>query len=114
MINNAYALFIKAIGEDEYIENKKKYQDALRKEQRCWGEWMKVRKEISNSLDKDSRSYYDECTNMMLRTKLLQLKNQNRALGMFGHEEAECVLPEDCSNKELVEYPGFNVVWANH
>ena len=51
---------------------------------------------------------------MVKRFKLLQLKNQNQALGMCGHEVAECVLPEDCSDKVLLEYPGFDIVWAKH
>ena len=26
----------------------------------------------------------------------------------------DCILPQDCSDKALLEYPGFDVVWARH
>ena len=35
-------------------------------------------------------------------------------LGMTSGEIIECLLPEDCSDQELLEYPGFNVVRASH
>ncbi len=114
MIKDAYSAFIKAVGEDEYNDNKSHYQEALRKEQLCWDKWMETRGTISNKLDKDIRIYYDECTNLVRRTKLLQVKNQNQALGMTGHEPLDCVLPDDCSDKALLNYPGFDKVWAKH
>ena len=114
MINDAYSAFIKAVGEDEYQENKADYQEALRKEQQCWNDWMECRKTVSQKLAIDLKTVYDKCTNQTIRTKLLQLKNQNHALGMCGHEELECVLPYDCSDEALLEYPGFDIVWAKH
>ena len=114
MITEAYAAFIKAVGENEYIEDSNKYQNALRKEQKCWNDWIYYRYEMSQKLPSDIKRFYDNCTNMVKRFKLLQLKNQNQALGMCGHEVAECVLPEDCSDKVLLEYPGFDIVWAKH
>jgi len=114
MIADAYSAFIKAISEDEYIENRVHYQEALHKEQSCWNKWMETREMISSKLDKDTRRYYDDCTNLVRRTKLIQVKNQNKALGITGHEPLDCVLPDDCSDKALLEYPGFDKVWAKH
>jgi len=114
MIDNAYSAFIEAVGNDEDIRNKKDYQESLRKEQKCWNEWMVYRTEVSGKLSSDIRKIYDDCTNLTMRTKLRQLKNQNQALGMCGHEVIECVLPDDCSDKALLNYPGFDKVWAKH
>ncbi len=114
LVADAYSAFIKAVGDDEYQENKPRYQEALREEQQCWNDWMECRKNISQRLATDLRYVYDKCTNQMMRTKLLQLKNQNHALGICGHEEMECVLPYDCSDKVLLDYPGFDIVWAKH
>lgn len=114
MINNAYSAYIRAIGEEEYIDNKSGYLQSLRKEQICWNEWMECRKSISQMIPLDIKRFYDNCTNMVKRTKLFQLKNQNNALGMCGYEVVECVLPENCSDKALLSYPGFDIVWAKH
>lgn len=114
MIANAYTAFIETIGHDEDIEHKTQYQESLRKEQQCWNNWMEHRESVSDKLPADFKTIYDECTNLTMRTKLLQLKNQNKALGVCGHEVLECVLPDDCSDNALLKYPGFNVVWARH
>lgn len=114
MLSDAYAAYINAIGANNYIDNKVKYQEALRKEQKCWNEWMYCRASLSCKLPSEIKRFYDNCTNMVRRTKLLQLKNQNQALGMFGHEVVDCVLPDDCSDKALLNYPGFDKVWEKH
>ena len=114
MIKDSYSSFIKAVGEDEYNDNKEHYQEALRKEQSCWDKWMETREIISDKLDEDTRQYYDECTNLVRRVKLIQVKNQNQALGVTGHEPFDCILPDDCSDKALLEYPGFDKIWAKH
>lgn len=114
MIADAYSAFIGAVGKDEYIEHKAQYQEALRNEQKCWNEWMNCRTSLSQKLPSDIKRYYDNCTNMVRRTKLHQLKNQNQALGMCGQEVLDCVLPDDCSDKVLLNYPGFDKVWAKH
>lgn len=62
----------------------------------------------------DIKKVYDIGTNQMLRTKLHQLKNQNQGLGVTGDEVLKCVLPEDCSDKALLDYPGFDIIWAKH
>ena len=114
MITDAYSAYIKTIGEDDYLENKANYQESLRKEEKFWNEWMYYRGVLSVNMPSDIKRYYDNCTNMVKRTKLLQLKNQNRALGMCGHEEAECVLPDNVSDNVLLNYPGFDIVWEKH
>ena len=114
MIEEAYSAYIKAVGEDEYMKQKSKYQKSLRKEQKCWEEWVECRKEISQMLTGEIKNVYDFSTNQMLRTKLYQLKNQNRDLGLTSEEIIKCALPENCSDKVLLEYPGFDKVWAKH
>ena len=114
MIADAYSAYIKAIGEDEYVENKTKYQESLRKEQECWDKLLNCRNENSKLLNDDIKKVYEIGTNQMLRAKLYQLKNQNRDLGMTSGEVMKCALPEDCSDKVLLEYPGFDKVWAKH
>ena len=69
---------------------------------------------ISKELPDEIKQCYDNCTNMVKRTKLLQLKNQNQGLGMTSGEIIDCLLPEGCSDKALLNYPGFDVVWAKH
>ena len=114
MIDDAYAAFIKAVGEKEYNDQKEQYQEALRQEQNCWNEWMQCRKSISQNLTGEQKNLYDISTNQMFRTKLYQLKNQNQDLGMASGEVFDCALPMDCSDKALLNYPGFDVVWAKH
>ena len=114
MIADAYSAYIMAVGEDEYIEQKTTYQEALRKEQRCWDELLECRKETSKLLTGDLKKVYELGTNQMLRTKLYQLKNQNQDLGMTSGEVMKCALPENCSYKELLEYPGLDKIWAKH
>lgn len=114
MIDNAYSAFIEAVGNDEYIRAKEDYQKSLRKEQKCWNEWMECRAEVSGKLSSDIRKFYDDCTNLTMRTKLFQLKNQNQGEGMTSGEIIKCLLQEDCSDKALLNYPGFDKVWAKH
>lgn len=114
MIAQAYSVFIDAVREDDYEENKKAYEKALRQEQKCWEKLVKCREEISEALSGDLKNAFDIGTNQMMRTKLLQLKNQNRNLGMINGDIMKCELPDDCSDKELLEYPGFNKVWAKY
>lgn len=114
MIADAYSAYITAVGKDEYIEQKTKYQESLRKEQKYWNELLECRKKTSQLLTDDIKKVYDIGTNQMLRTKLYQLKNQNQDLGMISGEVMKCALPEDCSDKALLDYPGFNIIWAKH
>ena len=116
MISDAYSAFINAVGEDEYMKQKSELQVALRKEQKCWNEWMKCRQNVSKKLSDEDRVVYDVCTNMAFRTKLLQLKNQNQGLGIISGEIARCVLPAPsrCSDNMILQYPGFDKVWAKH
>ena len=114
MIADAYSAYIMAVGEDEYIEQKTEYQESLRKEQRCWDDLLECRKKTSQLLAGDIKKVYDISTNQMIRTKLYQLKNQNQDLGMTSGEVMKCALPEDCSDKVLLDYPGFDKIWAKH
>lgn len=114
MIADAYSAYIMAVGEDEYIKQKTEYQESLRKEQICWDDLLECRKKTSLLLTDDIKKVYDISTNQMIRTKLYQLKNQNQDLGMISGEIMKCALPEDCSDKVLLDYPGFNKIWAKH
>lgn len=112
MIDNAYSAFVDAVSNDKYMDQKEECIKALRHEQDCWNKWIQHRDRVSKKLPNDIRTAYDECTNLTKRTKLLQLKNQNQGLGVTSGDILECVLPDGCSDKELLEYPGFDKVWA--
>ena len=116
MIADAYDAFVNAANlfEEFDQEELRAYCQSLRKEQDRWEKWMTVRKNVSKELATDVRKVYVDCTNMTMRTKLLQLKNQNHALGMTSQEPLGCVLPDNCSDKALLEYPGFDKVWKKH
>ncbi|MBO7141368.1 MAG: hypothetical protein J6W19_12420 [Prevotella sp.] len=107
MIEKAYTAFINITRE---MDERK----LIGNEQKCWNNWLYCRETISKELPNKIKCCYDNCTNMVKRTKLLQLKNQNQGLGVVSGEIVECLLPNDCSDKELLEYPGFNVVWAKY
>lgn len=117
MIDDAYAAYIQQEDNDWsnfFSDNEKdrmeEHHKAIEHEWQLWNEWMGFRKTVSKSLPKDMRKIYDGCTNLTMRTKLLQLKNQNQGLGLINDYIDSCLLPDSCSDKELLDYPGFNVV----
>ena len=114
MIADAYSAFVEAVGSDDYIENKTDCQESLRNEQKCWNEWMACRASVSKTLSDKLRAVYDDCTNRTMRTKLMQLKNQNQCLGLVSSDMINCALPDDCSDRELLEYPGFDKEWEKY
>lgn len=117
MIDDAYAAYIQQEDNDWsnfFSDNEKdgmeEHHIAIEHEWQLWNEWMAFRKTVSNFLPKDMRKIYDGCTNLTMRTKLLQLKNQNQGLGLINDYIDSCLLPDSCSDKELLDYPGFDVV----
>ena len=121
MIEDAYSAYIQQEDEDwcnAFSNNEKdgmeEHHKAIEHEWQLWNEWMAFRKTVSKSLPKDMRKIYDGCTNLTMRTKLLQLKNQNQGLGLINDFIDSCLLPDSCSDKELLDYPGFSVVLENY
>lgn len=120
MIDQAYQAFISSIYKNadmyrEYEESElEEYKSNLKKEQKRWNEWMSYRSVVSSRLPQELREIYDGCTNITKRIKLRQVKNQNQALGVTGHEPCDCILPENCTDKDLLEYPGFDKIWVKH
>ena len=121
MINDAYSAYIEQEDEDwcnAFSDNEKdgmeEHHNAIELEWQLWNEWMAYRKTVSKSLPKDLRKIYDGCTNLTMRTKLHQLKNQNAGLGLMGNDVSDCLLPDSCSDKALLDYPGLNVVLEKH
>ena len=121
MIDDAYAAYIQQEDNDWsnfFSDNEKdgmeEHHIAIEHEWQLWNEWMAFRKTVSKSLPKDMRKIYDGCTNLTMRTKLLQLKNQNQGLGLINDYIDSCLLTDSCSDKELLDYPGFNVVLKKH
>ena len=117
MIDDAYTIYIKQEDEDwcnAFSDNEKdgmeEHHKAIEHEWQLWNEWMAFRKTVSKSLPKDMRKIYNDCTNLTMRTKLLQLKNQNQGLGLINDYIDSCLLPDSCTDQELLDYPGFNVV----
>ena len=120
MIDDAYKAYFKQAdgwARSYCFEEKdglKEHHEALVHERKIWDEWMSYRKTVSQSLPKDLRKIYDGCTNLTMRTKLHQLKNQNAGLGLMSDDVSDCLLPDSCSDKALLEYPGLNVVLEKH
>jgi hypothetical protein len=103
MIDDAYNAYI------EQAEGLKEHHDALLHERKMWNEWMANRKTVLKALPNDLCQIYNGCTNLIMRAKLHQLKNQNEGLGLINDDIDRCLLPDGCTDKELLEYPGFNV-----
>ena len=121
MIEDAYSAYIQQEDNDWsnfFSDNEKdgmeEHHIAIEHEWQLWNEWMAFRKTVSKSLPKDMRKIYNDCTNLTMRTKLLQLKNQNQGLGLINDFIDSCLLPDSCSDKELLDYPGFSVVLENY
>ena len=121
MINNAYAAYIQQedndwcnIFSDDEKNGMEEHHKAIELEWQLWNEWMAFRQSASKSMPKDMRIIYDGCTNLTKRTKLHQLKNQNKGLGVISDDTDRCLLSDSCSDKELLEYPGFSVVMEQY
>jgi hypothetical protein len=87
---------------------------AIREEEKCWNAWMGYRVDAVARMPEETGKIYKACSNRMMRTKLIQLKNQNRALGITSDEAWECRLQDDCSDEELLAYPGYDKVWEEN
>lgn len=117
MIKEAYSRYVNAshqyqqnfydMSESEWTE----LERAIRAEERCWNKWMEYRVAAAVQMPEETCRIYRACSNRMMRTKLFQLKNQNRALGITSREAWECRLPDDCSDEELLAYPGYDKKW---
>ena len=117
MIEDAYQTFFEVATDNWYNpytddpnEGLEEYQATVSNERKMWNEWMKYRKIVAKALPKDMCEVYNGCTNLTMRTKLHQLKNQNEGLGLINDYIDSCLLPESCTDRELLDYPGFNVV----
>lgn len=116
MIDDAYKAFFNAAMEKWYnpytadLEKGLEYQAIVSDERKMWDGWMGYRATVSKALPEDLRAIYDNCTNLMMRMKLHQLKNQNEGLGLINDYIDSCLLPDSCTDQELLDYPGFDVV----
>jgi len=121
MIDDAYTAFFNVAMDNWYNpftddpkEGLEEYQATVSNERKMWDEWMGYRETVAKALPKDLRKIYNGCTNLTMRTKLHQLKNQNAGLGLMSDDVSDCLLPDSCSDKALLEYPGLNVVLEKH
>ena len=121
MIEDAYKAFFDEATDnwynpytDDSKEGLEEYQATASNERKMWNEWMKYRTIVAKALPKELREVYNGCTNLMMRTKLHQLKNQNAGLGLMSDDVSDCLLPDSCSDNALLEYPGLNVVLKKH
>lgn len=117
MIEDAYKAFFDVATDNWYNPNTddpkeglEEYQATVSSEKKMWNEWMKYRTTVAIALPKDMREVYNGCTNLTMRTKLHQLKNQNAGLGLINDYIDSCLLPDSCTDQELLDYPGFDVV----
>lgn len=116
MIDDAYKAFFNAAMEKWYnpytadLEKGLEYQAIVSDERKMWDGWMGYRATVSKALPEDLREIYDNCTNLVMRMKLHQLKNQNEGLGLINDYIDSCLLSDSCTDQELLDYPGFDVV----
>ena len=121
MIEDAYKAFFDEATDnwynpytDDSKEGLEEYQATASNERKMWNEWMKYRTIVAKALPKELREVYNGCTNLMMRAKLHQLKNQNAGLGLMSDDVSDCLLPDSCSDNALLEYLGLNVVLKKH
>lgn len=117
MIKEAYRKYVDAshqyqkdfcdMSESEWTD----LERAISEEERCWNKWMEYRVAAAARMPEKTCRIYKACSNRMMRTKLFQLKNQNRALGITSSEAWECRLQDDCTDEELLAYPGYDKMW---
>lgn len=117
MIKEAYDRYVNATQQylkSNYSMDESEWTDlerAISEEERCWNKWMEYRVAAAARLPEKTCRIYKTCSNRMMRTKLFQLKNQNRALGITSSEAWECRLQDDCTDEELLAYPGYDKMW---
>ncbi len=104
MIDDAYSQYIKT-------QTDKQKQDSIREEQRKWNNWISYRNSNIKNLPDNVRKYFENGTNNAMRAKLIQLKNQYQDYGVVSMDIINCLLSNDCTDEELVEYPSFEHVW---
>jgi len=77
-------------------------RQALKADQKAWQVWMAARRKVSQSLEGELKDFYDECTNNLLRRKLIDLKNRYCGYGCAYPESLmKVLLPYDCTDNEL-------------
>ena len=115
MIEDAYKAFFDEATDnwynpytDDSKEGLEEYQATASNERKMWNEWMKYRTIVAKALPKELREVYNGCTNLMMRAKLHQLKNQNAGLGLMSDDVSDCLLPDSCSDNALLEYLGLH------
>lgn len=117
MIKEAYDRYVNAMQQylkSNYGMSESEWTDlerAISEEERCWNKWMEYRVAAAARMPEETCRIYKACSNRMMRTKLFQLKNQNRALGITSSEAWECRLQDDCTDEELLAYPGYDKMW---
>lgn len=117
MIKEAYDRYVNATQQylkSNYGMDESEWTDlerAISEEERCWNKWMEYRVAAAARMPEETCRIYKACSNRMMRSKLIQVKNQNRAMGITSEEAWECRLKNDCSDKELLAYPGYDKMW---
>lgn len=121
MIDDAYTAFFNVATDnwynpytEDHQEGIEEYKMYISNERKMWDDWMEYRATVAKALPKDLRKIYNGCTNLTTRMKLHQLKNQNAGLGLMSDDVSNCLLPDSCSDKALLDYPGLNVVLEKH
>ncbi len=104
MLEDAYSLLIE-------VQEEEQKKNIIKEEQAKWNKWIDYRNSKTNSLPDDARKNFKNGTNNVMRSKLIQLKNQYEDIGIVGNDIINCYLPDDCTDDELIEYPGMKYVW---
>ncbi len=95
--------------------DKDKDRQALAALQKAWDNFISYRNSISGRLRTESwNKIYDNATHLFKRSFLILLKNEFEGMGFYGNDVAECLLSDDCSDEELLSYPGFSIKWKEY
>lgn len=85
--------------------------NALHAEQKAWNRWMDIREKVGKQLDGRMGEIYRSSTNLAKRLHLIRLKNMDT--NPVSRSAESCMLPYDCDDRQLEDYPGYDIVWED-
>lgn len=106
LIEQEYATFTDTLEEDgEYTYSLKEQKDALNGDKRAFFKWMEARATVSAKLSGTTKTVYENATQLIMRNKLILLKNRfNIDDGFCQDYVVKHLLTENSSDEELMNH----------
>lgn len=101
MLSDEYDSFVKSLEQSEYAYPIEEQTAALKTERKAWDRWMDMRVKVSNRLQGASKDVWDNCTNNLMRSHLIALKNRYTGHGVCSEAEIDALILDSCSDKIL-------------